>query len=435
MEARVWRGVCDVVTLEHSNLSRRWTSLRVATVGFLVLLVAAPWAFSFSATSTGPTGRAWDDAPTVESDSDVLLLPYAGSGPWLAGDAHVHTVSHSESSVPSSWSAGRTAQAMKAAGLDFAVITDHDTVTQRPEVQGFLLVAGIEVTSKRPEGRAHVVGIGTTHSVPWPSMTDAEVLAAVEAQGAMAVLAHPNAGSAWASGTSWPDHVVASASNFTGVEIYNHMVEVNRKYGGSGWALDTWFVALSTGREVWGLSVSDVHKEGAFGHGFMVVQAAAANETAIRDALAAGRFVSVVSPVAGQVSVWPSRIAVVGDALTVETTVDRPAVEIVVYDATGRVRQSVPWSSTTYTVAGDEGFVVVELRGADGARVFLQPARVVAEDARPPWESALAPVRGVQAEDPRPGTASDEKVPAPGLAVVVAAVVAVAAWAGRRVRV
>lgn len=433
MEARVWRGVCDDVTPEHSNLSRRWTSLRVATVGFLVLLVAGPWAFSSSATSTGPAGRAWDDAPTVESDSDVLFLPYAASGFWLAGDAHVHTVSHSESSLPSSWSAARTAQAMKAAGLDFAVITDHDTVTQRPEVEGFVLVAGIEVTSKRPEGRAHVVGIGTTHSVPWPSMTDAEVLAAVEAQGAMAVLAHPNAGSAWASGTSWPAHVVANATNFTGVEIYNHMVEANQKYGGSGWALDTWFAALSTGRTVWGLSVSDVHREGAFGHGYMVVHADVANETAIRDALAAGRFVSVVSPVAGQVSVWPSRIAAVGDALTVETTVDRPAVEIVVYDATGRVRQSVAWPSTTYEVAGDEGFVVVELRGIDGARVFLQPVRVVSEDARPPWESAAGEVERAGTQ-PRPGALPTEPVPHAGVVVVVAMVVVAAACVGRRGR-
>lgn len=408
---------------------------RLLGVAFVVLLAAGALPSAWpAATPSDP----WHAAPAVEADSDVLRLPYAPSGVWLAGDAHVHSVSHSQSALPSSAAVATTSEAMKRAGLDFAVITDHDTVTRLPTVDGFLLVPGIEVTANRPDARAHVVGIGATAPVPWPSMTNQQVLTALENQGAMAVLAHPDARGEWTSGPSWPTEAVAALSNYSAVEMYNHMVEVKGRAGGSGWALDAWFAALSTGRPVWGLSVGDVHGEGAFGYGFFVVQADAADAAAVREALERGRFVSVVTPTAGTVSVWPSRIATVDGALTVETSPTHSAQTIIFYDAVGQVRHSAAAASATYAVAGNEGFVVVELRGADAARVFLQPIQVgdgrmaAGDSTENAVDVAAGPAPEVGMGESQTSTGSVAWLAVAILsAVVVAVLVALAAWRRR----
>jgi hypothetical protein len=84
--------------------------------------------------------------------------------------------------------------ALRASGLQVAALADHDRIdvaaalVARSRGEGFPveLLVGEEVTTR--EG--HVVGIGLTARVP-PGLSLAETIAAVHAQGGLAVVAHP----------------------------------------------------------------------------------------------------------------------------------------------------------------------------------------------------------------------------------------------------
>ena len=138
------------------------------------------------------------DAPTLMPQPE--RTPYAAASPlrrerrYYAGDLHAHSL-HSTDARPTLEEMVALAQSR---GLDFLVISDHNTVTQLDffaQVQrqhpDFLLVPGIEVTTYA----GHAGAIGATHFVEHkiglavPSF--AEVAAAVHGQGAMLSINHP----------------------------------------------------------------------------------------------------------------------------------------------------------------------------------------------------------------------------------------------------
>jgi len=106
---------------------------------------------------------------------------------WVAA-IHVHSrYSDGSGEIPDILSAAREA------GLDVVVSTDHDTLSVRREGwegwhAGVLLVAGAEVT---PCLRPHCVALGVRHCCGYSQMSEPEMLAAIQAQGGFAVVAHP----------------------------------------------------------------------------------------------------------------------------------------------------------------------------------------------------------------------------------------------------
>jgi len=84
-------------------------------------------------------------------------LPASDGRRWLAGDLHIHTM-HSDGAL----SVGGVARLIAERGLDFAAITDHNTVSHHAELPaaaaryGITLVPGQEVTTEA--GHAGVLG-------------------------------------------------------------------------------------------------------------------------------------------------------------------------------------------------------------------------------------------------------------------------------------
>ena len=151
-------------------------------------------------TATIHFARAGEGA-AVSTFSDHPLRP----GPaWYRGDLHMHTA-HSDGTCPSQGGAMvpcpvfRTLEAAAARGLDFLVVTDHNTVSQdqslrelQPYFDRLLLIPGMEVTTFH--GHANVFGV--TEPIDFRAVSadvrglDA-MLAQVERAGGLVAINHP----------------------------------------------------------------------------------------------------------------------------------------------------------------------------------------------------------------------------------------------------
>jgi predicted metal-dependent phosphoesterase TrpH len=408
---------------------------RQALSVLLVLILAATVVPLGGAQPTAADPLDPHPAPTITQDSDLLVSPYQSYGVWLAGDTHVHTVAHGDGMKPSKYSALYTGSLYRQLGFGFIVVTDHDHVTELPELDGFTFISGAEITTRRDGDthRPHQTALNITTPIPWQVYTEQEIFDQVDAQGGLAVMAHPNAIKEGRTRVAWSLEDMTTLTGYAGFELYNHIVEKEKTHRSSGWAIDNWWAALSAGRQVWGFAVDDVHRDGAMGHGYIVVQSDSTAADDIVAAMAAGRFVAVYAPTAGQPGVWLQSLDIDGDDVHLTTPLDRPATSIRVYDARGLLRTAGTGAQLTYTALGDEGYLVFELRGADGTRVFLQPMRVgdgvVDPDALPDF---LDPeLTGAEGEDGPPAGAV---VPSLGTLGLAAAFLLGVAFAGLRRR-
>lgn len=103
-------------------------------------------------------------------------------------DGHVH----SRHSKDGKGTVLELAEAASSAGLHGFVLTDHDAVAGHAEIEaaqhatGIRILPGIEVTS----AEGHVLAYGVTEPIPKGKSLE-RTTAAIEAQGGVAVLAHP----------------------------------------------------------------------------------------------------------------------------------------------------------------------------------------------------------------------------------------------------
>ena len=118
-------------------------------------------------------------------------LPASNGRHWLAGDLHTHTL-HSDGAL----TVGALARLVSERGLDFAAVTDHNTVSHHAELPaasaryGVTLVPGQEVTTEA--GHAGVLG-----DVGWVDFRQPadDWLAAAEQGGGLMSINHPLGGS------------------------------------------------------------------------------------------------------------------------------------------------------------------------------------------------------------------------------------------------
>jgi MYXO-CTERM domain-containing protein len=232
-------------------------------------------------------------------------VPYEAPAPlevgprWYAGDLHVHSLESGDADA----SLDGVATAAEAAGLDFVVISDHNTVShldflnavqaRHPTV---LLVPGTEFTTYDGHANAFGVSAWVDHRIGQPGATIEAAFAAYEAQGAVTSLNHPTMqlgdrciGCAWEH--QIPDEVV-------GIEL-----------GSGGWdpvgrlftptAITLWESLADEGRLLVPLGGSDDH-HGAMGSGAFdspigsattLVWADALSVEGLLDGLRAGRTV------------------------------------------------------------------------------------------------------------------------------------------------
>ena len=136
-----------------------------------------------------------------------------------AGVIHVHSAySDSYGRMP------YILQCARDAGLDYVLVTDHNTLESRREGwegwhDGVLLGIGVEVTSKK----GHSLVFGLNECPAWTHAHPDEYLPEVAQLGGTAFIAHPersNRGKLYRRRQAWPD---LTSDHYAGIEIWSYV--------------------------------------------------------------------------------------------------------------------------------------------------------------------------------------------------------------------
>jgi len=233
--------------------------------------------------------------PPPRADHDpVLLEPDAR---WYAGDLHVH----SEESGDATATLDEIATLARDRGLDFVVITDHNTVSHHERLAAaqvdhddLLFVRGIEVTTYGGHGNALGVSAYVDHRVGLGGVTATTIIDDVNAQGGLFSVNHPALdlgdtciGCAWAhDDTPWAD--VAALELHTGAYDVSSVLFTPM-------AIALWDGLLDDGHRLSAVGGSDDHRAGLadaeIGSPTTLVLAAGLSEDFLLEGIRAGRTV------------------------------------------------------------------------------------------------------------------------------------------------
>jgi hypothetical protein len=243
-----------------------------------------------------------DDATLVtepRADFDPVVLESGAR--WYAGDLHVH----SEQSGDANATLMQIAELARSEGLDFVVVTDHNTVSHhallaaaQPALPDLLLIRGIEVTTYGGHGNAIGVSQYVDHRVGLGGVTARTIAADVVGQGGVFTVNHPElelgdacVGCAWRhDDTPWDQ--VSALEIITGPFAVSGTLFTPQ-------VIERWDALLDDGAHLGAVGGSDDHTAGMdesttqspIGHPTTLVYADELSEAAIRDAIGAGRTV------------------------------------------------------------------------------------------------------------------------------------------------
>lgn len=322
-----------------------------------------------------------NDAPVDASRGPV--------GGWLKGQLHMHTNHSGDSRTPPEIAARWYADL----GFDFIVVTDHNVVTDLPDLPTMLTIRGMELTEnhRRCEPPAEngapcllhmsalFVGNGVDDYDPLRSSAAlsrgaiyGHAFDAARASGALAMLNHPN----FADGADIDVVMDLASKGMVLLEIENRAVDSeNEGRPGRPSTEALWDAALARGARVFGTATDDAHHyedaedtrnrgEPAYvGHRGWVMVRAEKNEAAIRRALEAGDFYATTGLLVDSIQNGPEKIEVrVARAATFEVL--GPAGVLFTSEGT-----SLSWDIPSTA----ERFVRVRVKDAQGRRALLQP--------------------------------------------------------------
>ena len=221
---------------------------------------------------------------------------------WYAGDLHAHSghsdgraLSLSKAATPTP--AHRVFDAAAAVGLDFVLLSDHNTASHwldvdrlQPYYDSLLLLHGREVTTYR--GHANTVGETAFHEfrLPRPDASPAGLLATIRANGAFISINHPlRPDDETCMGCGWNVDAAETIEQVHGVEVVNGAL---RDGSLDGWAF--WARLLNRGHRLTAVGGSDEHTIDApldqnLGTPATVVFARELSEAGIVEGLKSGR--------------------------------------------------------------------------------------------------------------------------------------------------
>ena len=294
---------------------------------------------------------------------------------WYSGALHLHTV-HSDGSI----SPAALADATRAAGFDFIVVTDHNNTAHRrePMPSSPLHIVGEEVTT--PAGHANVWGLPDGAWIDFRVLpNDAGAAAAINGfvaaahkAGALFSINHPAdncAGCSW--GQIVPDGIDA-------VEIWQ-----NEKAPRDA-EVAFWDRLLRAGHHVTAVGVSDWHRLPAhIDRAAVRVQAALLTEPAILDGIRRGRVIVMRDAQTEPPSVRArcgSNKAGVGDTLACSTG-DMLTLEVsahAIHDGradfiwnAARMTSKALDGGATFSMPAAAGYLRAHLYAADGSAVAI----------------------------------------------------------------
>ncbi len=226
------------------------------------------------------------DAPDPPARAVAGVGARNGSGPgWFRGDLHGHSL-HSDAD----WSVEEFEVDARRRGLDFAFLTDHNTISGLGDLpasnQGRPhLFAGVELTTFFGHGLA----LGADRHVDW-RIRDGETMAArvaeIQTEGMLFVIAHPmSVGHPWCTGCTWqyPDVYPGPATH---VEVWNGAWSISHNEH----ALQLYYGWLERGHRLFATGGSDTHgPNGRDQAGYNIVFAQALTQREILAAVKKGR--------------------------------------------------------------------------------------------------------------------------------------------------
>lgn len=205
--------------------------------------------------------------------------------------------------------------------------------------------------------------------------TPQEAIDACNAQGGFAVICHPNQNPALPS-PPVPAPLTREMSRpltgAVGVEVYNGCLPRRHWQGigfGAGLATDYWDEALTSGRKLWGFGTDDCHDGFEINVGWTEIFAPSDDFSVVKQAIQHGQ---IVASRGMRLYDWSF------DGATLSVEADMPYYRAYEADyrfvgAGGTVLASHTGRFAQYTLSGDEPYVRVEARHADGSILWTQP--------------------------------------------------------------
>jgi hypothetical protein len=312
------------------------------------------------------------------------VKPQSGRGPgWYRGDLHGHSI-HSDAA----WDIPDLVAWSRAHGLDFATLSDHNTVSGLEQMDAaraddLLTMGGMELTTFR----GHALALGVRDWVDWRSgeggRTMEQIAVEVGARGGLFVIAHPlQVGDPYCTGCQWHYRSMMPGAA--------HIVEVwNSDWGGESHneaALKLAFDWLNAGHRLALTSGTDNHGRDPdrMHFGFDNVYADELSERQILRAVRAGHLYLSADPRLELTASAGAQKAMMGDVLQVgrgakvelaagwEGAPAGTSLELITDGRSGSARQVSPAGSQTWELEGGEAkWCLVTLREADGRMLAL----------------------------------------------------------------
>ncbi len=296
---------------------------------------------------------------------------------WYKGNLHSHTINSDGDSPPANVMAW-----YKRSGYHFLAITDHNTFTDPNPLDSnpgdlFLLLGAEEITNKKA---VHVNALGITSVIPpqdGSSVTEIlrTTLAAVEQQGGVALINHPNFLWAFTVAEMLPLRGPFLLEIASGHPLVNH--------AGDGQTPSTeqmWDGLLSAGIEVYGAAVDDSHNFlGEFsmehanpGRAWVVVRSPALTAQSLVASLKHGDFYSSTGVTLKDVRITAKDLIID----IAQPANDSRRYRVVFIGAGGKQLALSYENPALYRFTGNEGYVRARIEESNGRRAWTQPVKV-----------------------------------------------------------
>ena len=190
----------------------------------------------------------------------AITSPYSTKTHAYKGQLHSHSTRSDGSSTPQV-----VITNYRNDGYDFMSLTDHMAnyndpndstrnllITQNPGVTGILFIPGAEQMTTNSGKRPHVGNVNARTPETNTAIDAQALITNIQAVNGIAILNHPH----WpggATGDTWPADNIGSINGYTGIEIFNSMLNQN--------AEDIWDTVLTRGIKTWGIAADDCHSQ------------------------------------------------------------------------------------------------------------------------------------------------------------------------------
>ncbi len=176
--------------------------------------------------------------------------PYESAiGEWRKGNLHTHTTC-SDGSL----NYQEVVKLFQDNGFDFLAITDHSVISDCTGLSNdnFKVFPGIEIDIN---GGRHFCVVNTDNSaiIYNPALTQQEMIDKNIAAGAIVTINHPD----WQIREHYTIDELYELQNYTGIEIYNSVIDV---LDGTGLSTAKWDRLLANDRRVLGFANHDLHQ-------------------------------------------------------------------------------------------------------------------------------------------------------------------------------